>query len=136
MTTDEALAVGEKRQVEISARKLWNDTGIDVKEGERYRLRADGTWRDLLILSGPDGYDAPWYSLGQRLAGGRRRVPSARWFALIGAVSDGRSKPFVIGSECLATMPASGSLRCFANDVRGFYWNNFGAVSLRIERLS
>src|SRR2546425_6122972 len=91
--TDDALAVGEKREVRVSARKFWNDTGIDVREGERYRLHADGKWRDLLCKPGPDGYDAPSYSLGQRVAGGLRRVRSARWFELCGAVDDGRSKP-------------------------------------------
>src|SRR2546426_9896372 len=59
--TDDALAVGEKREVRVSARKFWNGTGIDVREGERYRLHADGKWRDLLCKPGPDGYDAPSY---------------------------------------------------------------------------
>lgn len=30
---------------------------------------------------------------------------------------------------------ARARLLCFANDVPGFYWDNFGAVSLTVERV-
>src|SRR5450755_485584 len=76
------LEIGETTTVPIRARAYWNDTGIAVRIGEHYRLRAEGSWRDFLITSGPDGYETPWYSLGQRLASPLRRVPNARWFAL------------------------------------------------------
>src|SRR5450755_2157216 len=75
------LEIGETTTVPIRARAYWNDTGIAVRIGEHYRLRAEGSWRDFLITSGPDGYETPWYSLGQRLASPLRRVPNARWFA-------------------------------------------------------
>ncbi len=39
-------------------------------------------------------------------------------------------------SSCGANMPASGQLEFFANDVPGFYWNNFGSIQLEITRLS
>jgi hypothetical protein len=136
MTLDQTLDVGDERVVKIVARKRWNDTGVHVNEGERYRLHADGVWRDLFILSGPQGYDAPWYSFAQRIGGRWRRAPAAPWFALMGAVHDGRSEPFLIGFDCLVTMASRGSFKCFANDVPGFYWNNFGAVRLKIERLT
>src|SRR5450755_2117785 len=62
------LEIGETTTVPIRARAYWNDTGIAVRIGEHYRLRAEGSWRDFLITSGPDGYETPSYSLGQRLA--------------------------------------------------------------------
>ena len=130
------LEIGETTTVPIRARAYWNDTGIAVRIGEHYRLRAEGSWRDFLITSGPDGYETPWYSLGQRLASPLRRVPNARWFALIGAVRGAERRPFVIGRETETVIPAAGTLKCFANDVPGFYWNNCGAIYLSIERLS
>jgi hypothetical protein len=89
-----------------------------------------------LITSGPDGYETPWYSLAQRLAAPLRRVPNARWFVLIGAVRGAERSPFVIGRETETVIPAEGTLKCFANDVPGFYWNNCGVICLSIERLS
>jgi hypothetical protein len=130
------LAIGETTTVAIRAREYWNDTGISVRSGEHYRLRAEGSWRDFLITSGPDGYATPWYSLAQRLAAPLRRVPNARWFALIGAVRGAEGSPFVIGRETETVISADGTLACFANDVPGFYWNNYGAIRLSLKRLS
>jgi len=127
--------VGETMTVRIRARAYWNDTGAFVRIGEHYRLHAEGSWRDMFITSGPNGYETPWYSFGQGLATGLRRVPNARWFALVGAVRGAEESPFVIGAETCAVMPSTGRLVCFANDIPGFYWNNCGAISLSIERL-
>jgi hypothetical protein len=134
--TISTLEIGETKTFPIRARPYWNDTGISVHIGERYRLRADGSWTDFFITSGPDGYKTPWWNLGQRLAVPLRRVPNARWFTLIGAVRGAERRPFVIGRETETVISAAGTLKCFANDVPGFYWNNCGAIRLSIERLS
>lgn len=131
-----SLETGETTTVSIRARTYWNDTAIHVREGERHRLHAEGSWRDLFISCGPDGYDTPWYSLPQRLAGNLRRVPAVRWFALIGVVRGAERHPFLIGSRAEIDMPATGILSCFANDVPRFYWNNSGALWLTVERLA
>jgi len=133
--TIRTVDVGETITVAIRSHPYWNDTGVVMRVGEHYRLRAEGSWRDMFITSGPDGYDTPWYSVAQRLATRLRRVPNARWFALVGAIREAEHIPFVIGSEIETVIPATGTLVCFANDVPGFYWNNCGAVSLSIERL-
>jgi len=130
-----SVDVGETVTVTIWARAYWNDTGVFVRGGERYRLQAEGCWRDMFIRAGPDGYDTPWYSIAQRFATRLRRVPYARWFALIGAIRGAKESMFVIGTETQALIAANGTLMCFANDVPGFYWNNCGAISLSIERL-
>ena len=127
--------VGDTVTVRIRARAYWNDTGVFMRVGDGYRLRAEGSWRDMFITAGPDGYDTPWYGIAQRLATRLRRVPTARWFALIGAIRGAEQSPFVIAAKTQAVISASGTLMCFANDVPGFYWNNCGAVALSIERL-
>jgi hypothetical protein len=73
----------------------------------------------MLIVSGPDGYDTPWWSLGQRLLAGTRRLPTAPWFALCGAIPASGASPFLIGASARLRLPA-GRLLCFANDVPGF----------------
>jgi hypothetical protein len=54
------------------------------------------------------------------------------WFALCGAIPASGAGPFLIGAGARLRLPA-GRLLCFANDVPGFYWNNFGAVILTVE---
>ena len=64
---------------------------------------------------------------------GRHAAPADRpWFALCGAIPASGAGPFLIGAGARLRLPA-GRLLCFANDVPGFYWNNFGAVSLTVE---
>ena len=126
--------------VTVQARSKWNATGLRVRPGERYELRAEGTWTDLFIPTDADGYtsdDAPrlsrWFL---RRFESRRRVPHARWFCLVGCIGkDG--EPFVIGKgrEWTVSDQQSGALLCYANDVATAYWNNRGAVWLLIRRL-
>jgi len=143
LATARQLQVGEKATVDIVARRYWNDTGLYVTTGQRYRLTARGTWTDFYIPCAADGYKAPgWLLQGplglltrtiQRL----RRAPEGNWFVLAGAIrAAGHYQYFVSGSSREVHMPASGHLEFFANDVPGFYWNNFGSIRLEITRLS
>lgn len=81
-TPPRSLAAGERLTVRVEARSYWNDTGLEIAKDAVYKCHAEGRWIDMLIVSGPDGYDTPWWSLGQRLLAGRRRMPTAPWFAL------------------------------------------------------
>jgi hypothetical protein len=129
------LEIGQSITVPVAARKSSNDTGLQVAAGQHYQFQAAGTWVDIWLASDAGGYPTPRWSLGQRLAERFRRVPDAPWFALIGMVQDNTvSRAFVIGAASRITMPMSGRLACFANDVPGFYWNNRGALWLSIQR--
>jgi hypothetical protein len=129
---DRQLAIGDRISVPVPARRYWSPTHVRLTAGQVYELNAVGTWRDFLATSGPDGYETPWYSPWQRLAERWRRMPQARWFALIGAIRDDQSEPFVIGSNLTMQAQASGPLECYANDVPGFYFNNLGSVELTV----
>ncbi len=94
-----SLELGERIQVEVHACVYENDSGLDVVQGSTYHCTAQGVWQDLLIAAGPDGYHAPWWSLGQRLLAGRRRLPTAPWFALCGQVRGASEGPFLIGQS-------------------------------------
>jgi hypothetical protein len=126
---------GQSVTVPVAARNSINDVGLQVAAGQRYQFHAAGTWVDMWSTSDAGGYPTPRWNLAQRLAERFRRVPDAPWFALIGMVQDGtRSQAFIIGAASKTTMPMSGRLACFANDVPGFYWNNRGALRLTIHR--
>ena len=128
------MQLQEVAQTIVHARKPWNYTGIMLVAGETYDLAATGCWTDLVIPHGPAG--DPSNSAYMRLFERWRRVPSANWFTLIGALDAQMPSAFVIGAHCLYTPDRSGQLTCFANDVSGFYWNNFGAVRLKVTRVA
>jgi hypothetical protein len=117
----------------VDSRLLWNRTGIRVEAGARYKIVASGRWIDKKYESGPDGYDSP--NLLMKLAESRRRVRSAKWFALIGAVDEDESTQFVIGNGTTFTAPRTGRLTCFANDWRSKLDNNCGSVTIEVTRL-
>lgn len=127
------LGVGDQMTVSVRAHDLWTDTGLDVVDGGLYECSATGHWWDLVMRSGADGYESPRWNPSQVVTEGRRRVPAARWFALCGAVDRDETNAFVIGTHAQLRLTA-GRLTCFANDIRGFYWNNHGAVELEIRR--
>jgi hypothetical protein len=133
------LAIGECRSVEVLARPLRNETGIRLEQGATYDFAATGTWMDLHITCSADGYDPgtlPFLkSLPLRLFGFARRVPRARWFALIGELPSGSKTHFVIGASLRGwRAPADGDLAAFANDVSSTYKNNSGSVTLTVCR--
>ena len=122
----------------IRARSKWNATGVRMNAGEQYVFIASGRWIDFVIPTDADGYasaEAPVVGSLLRRFERRRRAPDEHWFCLTGAIgADG--VPFRIGTRSEYRVPpgVSGELSCFANDVSRAYWNNWGAVQLRIER--
>lgn len=117
----------------IEASLPWNRTGIQLQAGSRYEISATGLWIDKEYEAGPEGYVSP--NLLMKLGEFRRRVPKARWFALIGALDADESTQFVIGSHVIYTPTRSGELTCFANDWQSKYGNNKGALTLSVQRL-
>ena len=121
------------QSVDIPSRPRWVPTGIMMKRGERYRLRAAGQWKDLHILGGPEGYPSP--NLLLKATEWLRRAPHQNWFTLIGGFDCDETSLFPIGGGCDLDVPRDGELCCFANDVWFTYWNNSGAVTLTVARL-
>ena len=124
----------------IKARKPWNATGIEVAQGEQYTLQAKGKWIDLLIRRTARGYPTEEAPAASRSFLSRfedsRRMPKENWFALVGTIGKDESSAFVIGEELVDWQPSgSGELMCFANDVPGAYFNNFGSVTLTVTRI-
>jgi hypothetical protein len=62
-----------------------------------------------------------------------KRVPSARWFQLIGVVNQNPAYVIKLGTDGTFTAAESGRLWAFANDAESFYFNNSGVVELHIH---
>ena len=92
-TSGQALTGGET--IRVSAQERWTDTGLDVRNGDLLRIRADGT----IVLSennqGNDTGNAAGAFSGRRAQGAL--IPTANAGALIARIGDG--PVFLVGSE-------------------------------------
>ncbi len=113
----------------IDSKKKWNDAGVDLIAGRRYRYSATGRWKDWFIRCDTDGYS----NLFMDLYGWIKRTPSARWFQLIGAVDKHPAYIVKLGTSGTFTAPASGRLWAYANDAPFAYGNNSGSVELSVR---
>ena len=67
------------------------------------------------------------------LVGWMKRVPTARWFQLVGAVNQSPAHFITLGKSGTFIAPATGILWAFSNDAPFAYGNNSGFVELHIE---
>jgi hypothetical protein len=155
------LTVGGHKSVPVRAARWWNDSGLEVLEGEIYRLEAEGEWSDAGIRSTAAGYTLPLLALFTWA----RRARDANWFSLIAAVHPERGLAAVepsagnfvtgwmeslrrhvqsldrasqltdIGARQDLAIGRAGHLYLFANDAYFAYCNNEGTVSVGITRL-
>jgi hypothetical protein len=111
----------------VRAKDAWCDTGLDIRQGEHWAFEATGIWCDWYVRCGPEGYSSALLWLWRN----KKRVPTAPWFCLIGAIGTDPSAVFAIGAGRPAeAFSRSGRLYAFANDHPDMYWNNSGAITL------
>lgn len=115
--------------VTIKSKLVWNETEIEIHNGEVYEFQANGEWKDLFKKCDADGYNNSYMSLYNSF----KRSKENNWFALIGSIN--QNNDFLIGKKKQVTFSENGNFSCYANDVKGFYWNNFGELSLTITRI-
>jgi len=128
-----ALRPGQAASVSVPAACTWSNTGVMMQPGETYELTASGTWKDgLAPTCGPEGYDMKLLSFAEPL----RREPREKWFSLTGCMGKSEAECYTIGSGRVLRPRRAGVLHVFPNDVPGMYWNNMGAVTLRITRVA
>ena len=126
-----------QRTQRIYANKYWNETGVFVRPNTTYRVRVvkdvGEPLRDASFLArGIDGED--WDSNAHKAAAlvHGKRMDSAKWFALIATVD--KKHPWTVTSDSEFSVPVSGQLLCYFNDVQLelFYKNNSGWVVLEV----
>ena len=122
----------------IVAQNQWNDTGIMLRAGIRYRFglaEPVDIYDASIHVTTLDGWPFCWqWVLFTPFLRWWRRRPSDPWFALIGTVD--RKNPFRIakdGQEYVS--PANGQLVCYVNDLPGKYENNKGSIVLRVTEI-
>lgn len=123
------LDIHQSKCIIVYSKEFWNETEIEIECGEEYEFVATGSWKDLVMKTDAEGYTSWYMSLYNKL----KRSKENKWFALMGSLN--KSDDFLIGKANQILFQKSGKLSCYANDVKGFYWNNFGEVSLTITRI-
>lgn len=112
--------------IPVSARQMWTDTGIDVRQGDRVAFRVTG---QIQWGSGPDsssGADGNTVMMKPDFP-----VPSVPVGAFIGRVGNGPG--FGIGNQTQPlSMPASGRLYVGVNDT--YFDDNSGSYTVYITR--
>jgi hypothetical protein len=127
--------------VDVPAQSMWVETPVWVHPGDVLDFSAKGTWIDGVIRCSANGYRARIFYALNLLP----RIPDeGRYFRLMGRIVPGGTAPaqdepgatFPVGKRNNRTVAAVGRLFVFANDRRGFYWNNRGSVQLAIAKTS
>jgi hypothetical protein len=131
-----SLASGQSVIAMICSRRKEQSTGLILAAGESYSIVPDARhrWVDFFIPCTSAGYVSPWTEWYMRGFECKKPLPYQPWLALIGRIGDVRSKPFLIGTNWARTADHGGELFLFANDAKGWYWNNFGTMPVTITR--
>jgi len=112
----------------VRADARYNPTGITVTAGQTIRVTAPGEWEDWGRIVDANGYEKTLLRPFTLL----RRVRSAPWFRLCGAIGASEAHLFPLGNEASHVAPASGPLYLFANDLWAMYWNNSGELEVSV----
>jgi hypothetical protein len=131
-------------------------THVTVRRGERWNIEVIGSsptcengkhgdsrlqpcdradcaqWADGKRLPpvAPTGWEK-WYI---RPFAFMKRVRSAHWYELTGAVGNPFRQTFAIGMKQMVTIKVDGELYLFANDAPGHYDNNYGSLRVSVTR--
>ncbi len=115
------------RRVDVFADRSWQETGIDLQEGEGVVITARGSWSH-----GTEADFEPYYGAdGFKKLDGNALLPRVWVGTLVGRIGEGR--PFPIGDRLGLLVLRDGRLWLSMNDVPGHFANNRGSLRVRIE---
>lgn len=128
------LQINQPQTIKIHAWDYYSRISLSVKKGEVYSFSVAKRpiWVDFFVPCNADGFHNPI------LADRYKRLRGAKCFKLCGNFNKKEETNFAIGQELENyTIPEDGELYFFANDHRArfFYLNNWGRISLTINRI-
>lgn len=130
------LSVGEERKIKVPAAELYSPESIEVLAGQEYEFTCKGSqvWIDFFIPTHPKGYNNRLANVGKK----ELRLKTAKCFCLCGVYNKKDATAFAIATQAKQIVPAGcdGELSFFANDVLGFYWQNWLSVEVVIKRIA
>lgn len=127
------LALQQTENLTVYAEERWNQSGVLLETGATYQFEVVSypLWKDGIIHTDPNGFFRWWLSPFSFLT----RMPSAKWFELIGTIGRDEVRCFKIGKGREYSMEGeAGELFLFANDISFMYYNNEGSLRLSVKR--
>lgn len=140
--------IGECYEIEVRAASPWNASGLLFRPEEKYEIKVideKPIWKDGSIDDvPPTGWDSDHPSLdGESLiklfllvTEPFRRDSEQNWFYLMGATASVEYRQFPIGTSASYESNVVGEFCAFANDLHWKYDNNYGALNIRVTRVS
>lgn len=130
------LAIGASRTVTVRADTSHNLSGIFMRKDQRFEFTTSSpSWKNGSTSTTCDGYTGNFLDIG-------RRHTDLKVMALTGELFNQNNTTsysgtyFKIGcGKSIFTMPRSGYLVNFANDILGFYGDNSQVVNLTVKRI-
>lgn len=115
-----------QKDVTINARKGWQASGVTIKQGEAFTIKAGGLWTKGLLASdcSPDGYS--FVGLGYE----PRHNNAYAVMALLGKIGNGPE--FLVGSHVTKVAETTGELFLRPNCAPVGFWDNAGGVTAGI----
>ena len=128
-----ALTPGQDRQVVVLAAADWRNTGIMVRQGQTYKLHAEGRWQVGPFCNGTnaDGLNDET-PLCFRSPIAMPLVTTANFSTLIGRIGED-GQPFVIGVDKTLKPTADGNLYLRVNDMAIGLWDNTGQMTVTVQ---
>ncbi|ASM51829.1 hypothetical protein PESP_b0237 [Pseudoalteromonas espejiana DSM 9414] len=136
------LQPNQSHDVMVFASEAHNNTGLMLEAGATYAFTPypDQYWYDDGVKCTPSGWHRDNVQLGVKeipmaLLEPFRRLPSAQWFTLVGAINNNDGDLFEIANGATVTLTKSGEFTPFANDLSRFYGANAGKIKVKVTRL-
>ncbi|HMO14398.1 MAG TPA: hypothetical protein PKD64_11335 [Pirellulaceae bacterium] len=119
-TKPRAISSSRSVKTKVNAKEGWQPSGLQVEKGEKYLIRASGTWQTDKELTPVDA-DGDIEGKGQ----------------LVGVIfSDyALSEPFELGKDVEFTVPSAGHLFLRCNDDWSELADNVGTINVDISRV-
>lgn len=134
------LEIGKSEDVFICGCNPWNESTVHVEKGEEYTFsfKEINHWKDAEIDADPvEGWQGWFNKFVGFFVSPLKRSSKAKWYALVGAIDKNEKQIVAIirAEDGSVTMPASGTLYFYANDMEGRYANNQGTILLNVSRV-
>lgn len=118
---------GDGRVTEVHADRVWQESGVELEEGQGIVVAARGSWSH-----GTETGFEPYYGAdGFKKLDSTAILPRVWVGTLLGRIGDGR--PFPIGERLGLVALTDGQLWLTMNDVPGEFANNKGSLRVWIE---
>ncbi len=131
------LAVNTACTTIIKAAESENMIGLAIDAGEEYMITVPRiqsgmqTWYDASRCNTPPCGEKGSFLMN--LFAVLKKAKKSLWFSLIAEIK-GENKPYDLCLDKNITATKKGELILYANDARGFYWNNSGEVLVEVYR--